>query len=261
MATCIAQNILDIAKKEIGVKESPAGSNNVKYNTAYYGRAVKDTASTKYPWCCVFVWWLFQQANAKELFYNGGKTASCTTLMRYAKSNGNWVTSGFKPGDLILFNWSKEKTSADHIGVCESVDGNYITCIEGNTSLTNQDNGGCVMLRKRNKNLVVGAYRPKYAFLISTGGSSPSATPAANNGSNKKEEVVSVNLPVLKKGSNNNSVKALQAMLNGYGYDCGKVDGDFGTKTDTALKKYQKAKGLTADGSCGPKTWNSLLGL
>ena len=38
MAT--AEKILEIARSQIGTKESPAKSDNVKYNTAYYGRAV-----------------------------------------------------------------------------------------------------------------------------------------------------------------------------------------------------------------------------
>ena len=33
-----AERIVSAARAEIGVKESPASSNRVKYNTAYYGR-------------------------------------------------------------------------------------------------------------------------------------------------------------------------------------------------------------------------------
>ena len=35
-----AETILALARKELGTAESPAGSNHVKYNTAYYGREV-----------------------------------------------------------------------------------------------------------------------------------------------------------------------------------------------------------------------------
>lgn len=76
------------------------------------------------------------------------------------------------------------------------------------------------------------------------------------------QEVCDVKLPVLKKGSEGASVKALQTLLIGYGYSCGSagVDGDFGSATDAAVRAYQKAKGLTVDGSCGHKTWVILLG-
>ena len=53
------QTLLELARGELGTRESPAGSNRVKYNTAYYGREVSGAA---YPWCCVFIWWLFREA-------------------------------------------------------------------------------------------------------------------------------------------------------------------------------------------------------
>lgn len=65
----------------------------------------------------------------------------------------------------------------------------------------------------------------------------------------------------LKKGSRGEQVKALQILLNGRGYSCGSIDGSFGAKTETAVKKYQKAKGLTADGIAGCKTMTKLLGV
>lgn len=70
-------------------------------------------------------------------------------------------------------------------------------------------------------------------------------------------------LPVLKKGSEGNSVKALQILLIGYGYSCGRygADGDFGGDTDKAVRAYQKDHGLVVDGSVGPATWAELLGV
>lgn len=78
-----------------------------------------------------------------------------------------------------------------------------------------------------------------------------------------REEGTDVNVSVLKKGSKGNHVKALQILLIGYGYNCGAsgADGDFGPATDSAVRKYQKANGLTADGSVGPATWGKLLGV
>jgi peptidoglycan hydrolase-like protein with peptidoglycan-binding domain len=67
---------------------------------------------------------------------------------------------------------------------------------------------------------------------------------------------------VLKKTAKGASVKAMQILLIGYGYSCGSsgVDGSFGGATDSALRAYQKDKGLEVDGACGPLTWSSLLG-
>lgn len=78
-----------------------------------------------------------------------------------------------------------------------------------------------------------------------------------------EEEVCSVNLPVLKKGAKGDTVKALQNLLIGYGYSCGDkgADGSFGAATDKALRRYQEARKLSVDGSCGKATWSSLLGV
>lgn len=237
--------VLALAKGQLGTKESPAGSNNVLYNTEFYGKPV----SGDYPWCCVFVWWLFKKLNASSLFCGGAKIASCTAVMRYAKNHGLWVTSGYKPGDLILYNWDGKKNECHHIGILEGTGKGTVICIEGNTSMTNQDNGGNVMRRTRNLGVVVGAYRPNYVTLV-------------NNASVSKKETekVDVSVPVLRQGMKGKSVRALQSLLNGYGYNCGKVDGSFGPATSTAFKKYQKENGLSVDEVCGPASWAKLLG-
>lgn len=78
-----------------------------------------------------------------------------------------------------------------------------------------------------------------------------------------KEKTTTIALPVLKKGSKGDSVKAMQHLLMAYGYNLGGygADSSFGGATERALKAFQSANGLEADGSCGPKTWNKLLGV
>lgn len=154
-----AEKILDLARGEIGVKESPAGSNRVKYNTAYYGSEVSGPA---YPWCVAFLWWVFRQAGAGQLFYGGKKTASCTALNTYHQGQGQGVTGDYKPGDIIFFNFSGGR-STDHVGICERFDGSTLTTIEGNTGTGNDANGGAVMRRTRYLKNVVAAYRPAYS--------------------------------------------------------------------------------------------------
>lgn len=78
-----------------------------------------------------------------------------------------------------------------------------------------------------------------------------------------KVEDVSVSLSVLKKGDKGAEVKALQALLKGYGYSLGihGVDGDFGVATLKAVLEYQKKNGLEIDGIVGKATWSMLLGV
>lgn len=152
--------ILDIARGEIGTREFPPGSNNVKYNTAYYGGEV---SGRKYPWCCVFIWWLFREAGAPKLFFNGKKTAYCPALFDYHRRQGQafGVAGHYEPGDIIFFNFNGG-SSPQHVGICESWDGRYITTIDGNTGTGSEADGGAVMRRKRASHYIVGAYRPKY---------------------------------------------------------------------------------------------------
>lgn len=75
-----------------------------------------------------------------------------------------------------------------------------------------------------------------------------------------EDKTITVSVKQLQQGSRGNAVKALQILLNGFGYNCGTADGVFGTKTLAALQKYQTAQGLSADGVCGPLTWAGLIG-
>ncbi|WP_323379154.1 C40 family peptidase [Pyxidicoccus xibeiensis] len=59
-------------------------------------------------------------------------------------------------------------------------------------------------------------------------------------------------------GSKGPVVADLQRRLAAAGFNPGKADGDFGPKTKAAVLAFQRAKGLTADGIVGPKTWGAL---
>lgn len=243
------ETILKTAAGEIGTEEYPANSNKVKYNTEYYGSAVSGNG---YPWCCAFMWWIFQKAGLSQLFFGGAKTAYCPAVETYYRHIGQWFSSDPKVGDLVLFDFYG-KGEAVHIGIVEKVnsDGSIVS-IEGNTSLTSDDNGGAVMRRTRYPNVIRGYARPSYN----------GQAVIQNNAENaKKEGFVMVELPVLKKGSKGQTVKSLQTLLIGAGISCGGAgaDGDFGAATDSAVRAFQKKRSLIVDGIVGQNTWDSLL--
>lgn len=84
-------------------------------------------------------------------------------------------------------------------------------------------------------------------------------TPAAP--SNKVSTVSG--LPMLQKGNEGESVKALQILLMGYGYSMGDygADADFGGVTEKAVRVFQEDNSLEVDGVVGPMTWAKLLGV
>lgn len=61
-----------------------------------------------------------------------------------------------------------------------------------------------------------------------------------------------------KLGSEGKEVSAIQEALKDRGLFTGEVTGYYGTQTQTAVKRFQKIKGLTADGIAGPQTLAAL---
>lgn len=148
-----AKQVIERAKGELGVCESPANSNLVKYNDWLYGRK-----GVSAPWCAAFISWLFkpEQGLCK-------KTASCLEMLEWFEKRGQIVKTP-QPGDIVFFKYSTNNRRTNHVGLVVSVHDKIINTIEGNTSnATNgsQDNGGMVAQRNRYKNIVAYA-RPKY---------------------------------------------------------------------------------------------------
>ena len=150
-----AEKVLEIARGELGTRESPANSNRVKYNTWYYGREVSGAA---YPWCMVFVQWVFAQAGVKLPL----RTASCGALMNAAKKAGCWAAKDYRPGDVVIYDFPGG-AATDHTGIVEKVTAAGVVAIEGNTSQAgSQSNGGMVCRKTRPYSQIVGVARPDY---------------------------------------------------------------------------------------------------
>lgn len=150
-----AKQIIERAKNELGTMESPPNSNNVKYNTWYYGHPVNGAS---YPWCATFISWVFkpEQGLCK-------KTASCLEMLEWFEKRGQIVKTP-QLGDIVFFKYSTNNRRTNHVGLVVSVHDKIINTIEGNTSNAangSQDNGGMVAQRNRYKNIVAYA-RPKY---------------------------------------------------------------------------------------------------
>lgn len=124
---------LALAEWKAGVCETPLGSNNVKYNTWYYGHTV---SGESYPWCCAFISWLADQCGLLDCgVYT--KTAGCAQMRSYFISKG-YTYWGIRqstpfggtetpiPGDIIIWG------NTSHIGLIVAVNGDSIETVEGN---------------------------------------------------------------------------------------------------------------------------------
>lgn len=239
MAT--ASKLISLAQAEIGTVET--GINNVKYNTEYYGGQV---SGSEFDWCVVFIWWLFQKANAANLFCGGKKTAYVPYVYSYATEHGLSQKTG-KVGDLAIISFSRG--SADHIGIVESVSGSTYTTIEGNTS---GPKGQGVYRKTRKASEILAFYRPAYE---------KETNPSNSNAS--KGVICKVEMKQIAFGSTGAQVKTLQRIMYCY-FGCPsdlKIDGTFGTITKKYCIKLQGVLGITQDGICGVNTWTGALNL
>lgn len=246
----LRDNILAKAKSYVGLRENPPGSNNIIFNTDYYGREV---SGNSYSWCACFVWDIFRMCNASKYYYGGKKTASCTTLLNYYKRlHPEWVTMDInqaRQGDLVFYQFDKDKY-ADHIGIFDSkYSSSKFYAIEGNTSLGtsgSQSNGEYVARRLRKTSQVMA-----FVHIVFDDDKQKPANPYT-----MPSGVVKYN--ALTQFIAKTSVKWMQWELVQAGYDL-KIDGKFGEKTLAALKDYQAKHNLDADGKCGPKTKKEMI--
>ena len=151
------KRVLEAACAELGVTESPPGSNRVKYNAWYYNR---DVSGAAYPWCMAFVQWCYAQAGLSLPL----KTASCGALLRwYREHDPDCIVqlSEATPGCVVIFDLPGTPSDTDHTGIFESAGTKYVTTIDGNTGSTNDANGGAVMRRSRPVSYVKAVIKPR----------------------------------------------------------------------------------------------------
>lgn len=94
-------------------------------------------------------------------------------------------------------------------------------------------------------------------FLAGAG--SPAPAPPPLPAPKPSQEVVDVNLPVLRPGAKGGAVKSLQALLATKANQAVAVDGDFGPATERAVRNVQTFFRQGVDGVVGAKTWAVLF--
>lgn len=232
-------DVLRIAQGEIGYNRYNDPETGTKYGR-WYAQQVNNSyfGQNGVPYCAMFASWVLTQAGVSCAGFIG---AYCPTMYNAAKAAGRVRTNkqDAQPGDIVYFDWNGGVV--DHVGIVEKNFGGYLQTIEGNTSSANNANGGQVARRTRNWGCITAVVTPYYDGQTSA----PIPAPPAGN--------VGV---YPKKGWTGSEVKKIQQALINKGYSVGKsgVDGDFGTDTDAAVRKFQRDNGLGVDGIVGPQT-------
>ena len=236
----LRSKVVATAKKYVGCKETNGSHKKIidRYNShkpLARGYAVKYTDE----WCATFVSAVAIECGLTDIMPT---ECSCTRMTDLYKKLGCWKeTDSYvpSPGDIIMYDWQDSGSGdnagqPDHVGIVEKVSGNTITVIEGNKNEAVAYRSVAV-----NGRYIRGYCLPAY--------------------SKKATQKTSVSVPVMQSGSQGDSVKALQMLLNGHSFNCGAVDGSFGPVTLSAVESFQKAMKLTVDGIVGAETWTALL--
>ena len=242
------EKLIAWAEAQIGTKEGPNNWNKYAESsdmTKLYGWNVQNQ-----PWCDVFVdagfisCFGYEVGSAMTYQFSGCCGAACSKSAEYYKTRGAWYQTP-EPGDQVFFLVGG---GINHTGIVTYVGNGSIVTVEGNSS---------DMVARRNYAIgaaqIAGYGRPNWSLagrdiIVPT---------------TKEEEETDVVLPTLKKGSTGMTVKAAQLILIGRGYHCGicGADGDFGSATEKAVRKFQTDWNIGADGEIGPVTWKHLLGV
>jgi hypothetical protein len=234
-----ADDIMAKANQEVGLGETPPGSNH-NVITEWYG--------ADGPWCAMFVSWVLAHAGFST---SGGATLSVPGIVQTtthgwayvpyllnAFRTANRVVDKPAHGDIVAYDWDRDGVP-DHTGLVDAVlaDGT-IWAVEGN-------HGHVVQRVHRGLNLIEAFCRPPY-----DGTPAPGALPALAAGAPTFPGYCSL-------GSQDNATRAVQTRL----CDLGKIvtiNGVFGPETAGAVRSFQAQKGLAIDGIVGPLTWNAL---
>lgn len=186
--------------------------------------------------CRGFTYWLFKQIGI--LISGAGATSQYN-------DDSNWSEKGLiekmpKNKVCCVFRYDAKKKTMEHTLLYDG-DGHYIHC-SGEVKKCNAS-----QYKATHYAIPKGLYDGNEQLKPET----PTIQPATDT---------TVKLPTLRKGSKGSYVTLLQTMLINKGYKLPKygADGDFGSETLAAVKKFQKDKGLTADGIVGPLTWGAL---
>lgn len=173
---------------------------------------------------------------------------------------GRWKESDSyipKSGDVIMYAWGDNGVGdctggASHVGIVAACDGKTITVIEGNKN----DAVGYREIAV-NGRYIRGFGLPDYASKATE---DEPVTPAPKEP--KKEDTITMELRMLKRGMSGNDVRAAMLLMKDKGYYPHAIpatDKLFGPKMEAGVRRMQAEHNLGVDGIIGRNSWTFLL--
>jgi hypothetical protein len=240
------QDVLDVARSDLGYSESPPGSNQTKFGD-WYG--------VTGPWCAMYVSHAFYVAGLPLPAQSPKGFCYCPDGFDWFQKQGRLFTDTPQVGDVVFYHFGTGHPGANHVGIVEVVGADMLTTLEGNTGGSDY-NGGSVLRRNRPRGTAqIGFGRPAYqAAAAGAGPAVPVAAVPPFPG-----RLLSLTSPYTQ----GNDVYQVQTQLARLGIDGAsgdpiEADGVLGPDTRAAIKTFQTQSGLTADGIVGPITWRRL---
>ena len=266
--------ILATAAAEIGTRESPSGSNRVKYWLA------EKPSLNGQPWCACFSAWVYRRNGISVNTVLTGITDNNPYYTPYleaaARRLGLWYEGTPRPADMVIYGNSKKPygtvigtdskgnkiiAKAVHVAIVEKwvASTGRVQEIGGNTSdglNGSPNNGGGVFRNLRNPSsasfpirgyirmptAVPTDLRVKGPWPLPTGhyfGVADASSTLDHNGS---------------VAADRTAIMQIQAEVGAA------IDGQFGPQTETAVKTWQKAMFRTQTGQITEGDWQVLLG-
>jgi hypothetical protein len=232
-----------------------------------YGGSIQNA-----PWCDVFTdaafVTVFGLKIGAAMTYQpvGNGSALCRDSAQYFKDHGAFDRTP-DPGKIVFFFVNG---AINHQGIVIRVVGGSIITVEGNSS---------DMVAERCYGVtdpsIAGYGRPRWELAAESsaeeepvgddalGGPQPGGPQPETREAEAEPRFYELRLPYLSRGSTGEAVQAFQLLLIGRGFACGPdgADGEFGANTESAAHRFQRARGLKADGIIGPDTASALLGI
>lgn len=283
----VRTQVVSQAAQWVGLKEADGSHKKIIdiYNSQAFpprGYKLKYTDA----WCAAFVTAVGVQLGISHILYPECGVEKMTALYKKMNRFRKADTHSPKPGDLVVYDWDGGG-SGDHIGIVEWVRGSKLTVVEGNykNAVTRRELtvgsasilGYCVpdytdaegavnsvktVQQYLNIFFCAGLHidgicgRKTKKALISALQTELGVTADGIIGPITEKAMKKI---VLGRGCRGETVRILQMLLICAGYKLS-ADGIFGSRTENALRTYQKRTGLAPDGLAGKNTFKSLCG-